>query len=248
MFVWLGVAASVLSVRAGRWWLVAGAWARIVLLSLLSASLVAYAPEHGLHGLGSAQFAPSFQRFVLFLPVLVFVCVGLERQSKASRKIVEPVRDVPVARARGSVTTMLLYLPPVLGILLVLPAPESERLTSFMQTVGAVLTGYGGHVGRGGPALSGAGSVLAGLVCVALVVTLLTSGVKWLMGSDRMLAVASYDGAAPAPLGVFSARLGTPVRVNPCSGALASGTFLLSTAAAIGRFAARRPEIERAVA
>ena len=42
------------------------------------------------------------------------------------------------------------------------------------------------------------------------------------MGSDRTLAVSCYDGAGPRSLGRFSARFGTPLRVNVHSGVISS--------------------------
>jgi len=43
-----------------------------------------------------------------------------------------------------------------------------------------------------------------------------------MIGSDRVQAVAAYDGAAPGFFGVFNKQLGTPVRVNLLSGVVAS--------------------------
>ena len=47
-----------------------------------------------------------------------------------------------------------------------------------------------------------------------------------MIGSDRVLAVASYDGAWAPWFGVFNRKFGTPVRVNTMSGVL-STVFLL---------------------
>ena len=63
---------------------------------------------------------------------------------------------------------------------------------------------------------------------VLFILCLLTSGVTWIMGSDRALAVSCYDGAGPRTLGVISARYGTPVRVNVFSGIVASIVVVLA--------------------
>jgi amino acid transporter len=60
------------------------------------------------------------------------------------------------------------------------------------------------------------------------VLCVLTSGVTWIMGSDRALAVSGYDGAAPRFLGVLNTRLGTPVRVNVFSGIVATLVLVLA--------------------
>jgi amino acid transporter len=61
-----------------------------------------------------------------------------------------------------------------------------------------------------------------------LILTVLSSGVTWIMGSDRALAVSGYDGAAPRGLGVISSRFGTPVRVNILSGLVSTGVLVLA--------------------
>jgi glutamate:GABA antiporter len=53
-----------------------------------------------------------------------------------------------------------------------------------------------------------------------------TSGLTWIIGSDRAMAVSCLDEAGPRSLGRFSARFGTPVRVNLMSGAVATGVFV----------------------
>jgi amino acid transporter len=62
---------------------------------------------------------------------------------------------------------------------------------------------------------------------LGFIFALVTSGAVWMMGSDRILAVAAYDGAFPGYFGRFHARLGTPVRVNVMSG-IASTAFMLA--------------------
>jgi glutamate:GABA antiporter len=57
---------------------------------------------------------------------------------------------------------------------------------------------------------------------------LLSSGVVWLIGSDRTQAVAGFDGSAPRVLGYFSKRFGTPIAVNLLSGVVATGVLILT--------------------
>jgi amino acid transporter len=64
--------------------------------------------------------------------------------------------------------------------------------------------------------------------------TLLTSGAVWMIGSDRILAVAAYDGGFPGFFGKFNARFGTPVRVNVLSGIVATAFMVVTVAAFSG--------------
>ena len=65
---------------------------------------------------------------------------------------------------------------------------------------------------------------------LCFVVTLLTSGAVWMIGSDRILAVAAYDGAFPGFFGVFNRTFGTPVRVNTMSGIFATIFMVVAVA------------------
>ena len=76
--------------------------------------------------------------------------------------------------------------------------------------------------------LTGAGKVLADVAAIGVILGLLSSGVVWLIGSDRAQAVAGYDGAAPRALGYFSNRLGTPIGVNLLSGVVATVVLILT--------------------
>ena len=76
----------------------------------------------------------------------------------------------------------------------------------------------------------GAQSFLLGLMTLGFVFTLLTSGAVWMIGSDRILAVAAYDGAFPGFFGVFNRTFGTPVRVNMMSGIFATIFMVVAVA------------------
>lgn len=71
-------------------------------------------------------------------------------------------------------------------------------------------------------------TVLGDIAAVLFILTVLSSGVTWVMGSDRALAVSGYDGAAPRFLGVISSRFGTPVRVNILSGLVSTLVLVLA--------------------
>jgi amino acid transporter len=109
-----------------------------------------------------------------------------------------------------------------------LPTSAITNFTGFTSAMRDVFTVYGGHVNADGTAsLSGFGLALGDACAILFIVCLLTSGVTWIMGSDRALAVSCYDGAGPRFLGVISAKYGTPVRVNVFSGIVASIVVVL---------------------
>jgi glutamate:GABA antiporter len=228
VFVWLAIIAAILSFDKAKWLPTAGAFARFLVLGFFSLSVIIYGLRHGAHGLGASSYSPDYAGFITLAGVLLFNYVGFELPSSAGEEMTNPQRDVPFAIARSAIASVLLYGIPVLGILLVLPQSAITNFSGFTSAMRDVFTVYGGSVTSNGTAtLSGAGTVLGDVFAVLFILCLLTSGVTWIMGADRSLAVSCYDGAGPRFLGVISARFGTPVRVNIFSGIVASIIVIL---------------------
>ncbi|GAA2488439.1 APC family permease [Streptomyces longisporus] len=228
-FVWVGVLAAILSFDVGKWIPTLGAWSRFVLLGLFTVTVVIYGIKHGLHGFGAGDFSPTYAGFVALVPVLMFNYVGFELPNTAGDEMTDAQKDVPFAIFRSAALSVALYALPILGILLVLPVKAVTGLGGFLDAIRQVFTVYGGHVASDGTAtLSGAGSLLGDLAAIMFILTVLSSGVTWIMGSDRALAVSGYDGAAPRFLGVISSRFGTPVRVNILSGLVSTVVLVLA--------------------
>ena len=237
-FVWLAVGATLLDLRQGRWIPRTGALIRVGLLGLLTASVVVYAIAHGLHGIGASELEPSGSGLVVAVPLLVFGLLGLELPSALGRELRDPARDVPAGVARGSIATVALYAVPLVAMLVVLPLRENAGIGGFIDAIRTVFTVYGGHVDvQGVPHPTGAGRVLADLAAVGFVYALLTGGATWLMASNRVLAAATSDGAAPRILARRTPRSGAPLVPCLLSGILATAVLTLTWELASGRLA-----------
>jgi amino acid transporter len=230
IFVWVGVLAAILSFNLGKWIPTIGAWSRFLLLGFFSISVVVYAVQNGVKGLSfPTEFNPTFAGAVALVPVLMFQYVGFELPSSAGDEMKNPQKDVPWAISGSAVAAILLYGVPILGILLVLPIDQVTGLGGFIDAIKSVFTVYGGSIADDGTAtLEGLGLVLGDLAAIMFILSLLSSGVAWIMGSDRALAVSAFDGAGPRYLGVISAKYGTPVRVNIFSGILSTLVLVLA--------------------
>ncbi|MGI4896468.1 MAG: APC family permease [Janthinobacterium lividum] len=234
VFIWAGVLFAVLSFKVGKWIATIGAIARFVLLGLFSVLVVAYGVEHGFHGPAAGDYLPSFSGFVALVPLVLFSLVGFELPSAAGEEMTDASKDVPAGIAKSVVATGLLYGVPVLGILLVLPTDQASGLTGFPDAIRQSLSVFGGTVtiaadGTTMTTLTSFSSSVGYVLGVLVAVVAFTSGLTWIMGSDRTLAVSCYDGAGPRALGRFSQRFGTPVRVNVLSGVVSSVVFVAAT-------------------
>jgi amino acid transporter len=181
-------------------------------LGFFTITVAVYAAKYGVHGIAFHDLKPTSAVFLGLVPYLLFNYVGFELQNAAAEEMVNPQKDVPITVIRSGIFGVLMYAIPILGILLVLPASAISGIGGFIDAIQKVFTVYGG-----------ASDALFDVMALGFIFTLMTSGAVWMIGSDRIQAVAAYDGAFPGFFGVFNKRLGTPVRVNVLSGLVASG-------------------------
>src|SRR3954471_17551840 len=206
VFIWISIGVAIISLRYGKHIPNAGAILRGVVLGFFSLTVIIYGAKHGFNGTLHGM-APTRAVFFGLVPVLLFNYVGFELQNGAAEEMDDPQRDVPISVLRSGVIGILLYVVPVLGIILVLPAKDITGIGGFIDAVTKTFSVYGG-----------AAHSLLVLMTLCFVGTLVTSGAVWMIGSDRIQAVASYDGSFFPFFGVFNRQLGTPVRVNMLSG------------------------------
>ena len=221
IFIWLSITVAIVSLRYGKWIPNVGAIARLGLLGFFSLTVLIYAIEHGVHGpsLKHPLGAPGSSALLLFLglvPLLLFNYVGFELQNGAAEEMTNPQRDVPVTVGWSMIITILAYSIPVFGIVAVLPQSKITGISGLMDAVTQTFSVYGG-----------AANFLTDCMVLMYIFALLTSGAVWMIGSDRIQAVAAYDGAFFRYFGVFNAKLGTPVRVNVLSG-VTSTIFMIA--------------------
>jgi amino acid transporter len=222
-FIWFSIGVAIVSLRRGKWIPNAGAFMRLFVMGFFVITVIVYAIDHGVHGFPVANLKPTGAVFLGLAPILLFNYVGFELGNGAAEEMQDPQRDVPLAVVRSAIIGVLLYAIPIFGIILVLPPEAVSGISGFLDAVSTTFGVYGSAKG-----------FLLGAVSLAFVGTLLTSGAVWMIGSDRILAVAAYDGAFPAFFGRFNARLGTPVRVNTLSGITATIFMVVAIAAFSG--------------
>ena len=146
-FVWLTIGLAVAPLRIGKWIPATCAVVQVVLLLFFTITVAIYAAEHGVHGVGAGDLAPSWAVFILAAPVLVYNFIGFELPSTAAEEMRDPQRDIPAAIARAGALTAVLYCIPIVAIVLVLPADEITSLTGFIDALASVFVVYGPAAG-----------------------------------------------------------------------------------------------------
>lgn len=216
LFIWISIGVAIVSLRRGKWIPNIGAIIRIGVLAFFSVTVLIYAIEHGVHGYSFHQFGPSTAVFLGLVPLLLFNYVGFELQNGAAEEMIDPQKDVPKSVSLSAIITVLAYAIPIFGILEVLPTSRINGIAGFLDAVHRTFSVYGG-----------AQNFMVDLMALGFIFALVTSGAVWMMGSDRIQAVAAYDGAFVGWFGGFNKFFGTPVRVNVMSG-IASTLFMIA--------------------
>jgi amino acid transporter len=211
IFIWISIGVAIVSLRYGKWIPNVGAFMRIIVLGFFSITVIVYGIKNGFAGFAVSDLSPTRAIFFGLVPVLLFNYVGFELQNAAAEEMDNPQRDVPISVLRSGITGVLLYVVPILGIILVLPTKDVTGIGGFIDAVTKTFSVYGG-----------AAHTLLIIMTICFVGTLVTSGAVWMIGSDRIQAVAAYDGSFFPWFGVFNRKLGTPVRVNVLSGIVAT--------------------------
>jgi glutamate:GABA antiporter len=211
LFIWISITVAIMALRQGKWIPNAGAIARFVLIAFFSLTVLIYAIKHGVHGYSAGDFKPSSAGFMVAVAVLLFNYVGFELQNGAAEEMQNPQKDVPVSVIRSGIISVICYAIPIFGIFAVLPSSQISGIDGFASAIQVTFGVYGG-----------AANFLGDVFGLLFILALVTSGAVWMIGSDRIQAVAAYDGAFLPWFGSFNAKLGTPVRVNVMSGVVAT--------------------------
>jgi amino acid transporter len=219
LFIWISIGVAIVSLRRGKWIPNVGALMRVVVLGFFTFTVIVYAAKHGVHGPPLKDLSPTGAVFLALVPLLLFNYVGFELQNGAAEEMTDPQHDVPISVARSAVAGVLLYMIPIAGIIIVLPAKAITGIGGFIDAVTTVFGVYGG-----------AAHTLLVIMTLFFVGTLLTSGAVWMIGSDRIQAVSALDGSFPGFFGVFNKRFGTPVRVNTLSGIVSTIFMVVAVA------------------
>jgi amino acid transporter len=226
-FIWVAILAAVVSIRLGKYFLNVGTVIKLAMVAFFLVTVVIYASEHGLHGYSAGHYSPSLAGFLAITPVMLFAFSGYEAENGAAEEMRDPQRDVPVSVATSGSVATFAYLVPILAIVVVLPIKQITGAGGFMDAISTVFTVYGG-----------AHDVMLKVVAVLFIFTLLHQGAAWMIGSDRVQAVAGVDGSFSKFFGKFHPRLETPVRVNLLSGVVATVFCVIATNVVSGSAAA----------
>ena len=223
VFIWGTMWCAIASLRIGKWLTIIGSYVKLALLVLFLFLVLTYAFSG--HAAGAyitlSNLTPTTDILAIvsgILPALVFNWGGFEVQSGAGDEMRQPQHDVPFSILRSGAVALVAYAILIAAVIFILPKSQLANASSFLATFQIVVGSLPGP--------------FAIIVALAIIVTLASNGGAWIIGADRVYAIAALDGAGPFQLGRFSTKYGTPMRVNLISGCVATlamiGAILVS--------------------
>src|SRR5260370_1932123 len=223
ILIWCTIWSVMISLRKGKLLSIYGTYVKVGLLVLFTVLAIVYALSG--HAQGAhytlVDLVPSSNTAAIIttiFPLLVFNWSGFEIQNGAGEEMRNPRRDVPRAIIRAGLVTVVTMGVVIGTIFLTLPKNQLASATGFLAAYQIVVSILPGPIAL----------VLGWLVALAIVVALANNGGAWILGIDRVFAIAALDRAAPAVLGRFSSKHGTPIATNIMSGIMATITMAAS--------------------
>ena len=185
IFIWISIGVAIVSLKHGKWIPNVGAIVRFVVLGFFSLTVVdlrdrarraRLRPRRLLaHGRGVHRPRAAADLRVRRLR-------AAERRGRGDGE--SAARRAPLRRQERQSSRSLAYAIPIFGIVAVLPSSKITGIGGFMDAVHQTFGVYGG-----------AQNFLTDVMALGFIFALVTSGAVWMIGSDRIQAVAAYDGA-----------------------------------------------------
>jgi amino acid transporter len=226
-FVWTVVGTAIIAVKYGKWVTNIGMIVKVALTLAFVLLTVAFLVKNGRPAgtVTLGDLKPTISGFLFLIGVLMFNWLGFELASGASEEMVDPQRDVPRMILRSGGMSALIYFALLASILVVIPKNDLTNVAGFTDAYSHVAGVLGSSL-----------RFVSDIIAVLVIIGLLVSGTAWIIGSDRVQAVAALDGAAPAWMGRFTS-FGTPIAVNICSGVVGSIFVVMVFSFTSGRLA-----------
>lgn len=136
---------------------------------------------------------------LVYLPVIVYGCLGVELIMAESDAIKDPQRVVPGAMLAAAALTAAFYIVGTAGILAAVPASEVELVEIFATTLQQL---FGD---------SGTGLWITGLLGAATLYTFFATMITWTLGGNAAMAEAGEEREMPAVFAITHPKHGAPV-------------------------------------
>lgn len=216
LMCWLTVLTNCIRLDYSKWIPNLGTPIKFVVIVLLGGAGIAYGLRNGFaNNLSLADAFDDLSAGLLYLPVVVYGCLGIELISAESHKVINPQRNIPRAMLGAGLVTAALYVLGTMGVLAAVPADQVDMVDILATTMTELFAGKEW------------GNSLALTVGALTLFTLFSTMVTWTLGGNRAVAEAADEKEMPAMFGWQHPKHGSPVGAALLTGTISSCILLI---------------------
>jgi len=216
LLTWITVIVNVVTLNVGKWIPNIGAIFKIIVMGAIVFGAIQYTQQYGMaNPLNVESMTPSWGSSLQYLSVIIYGMLGFELVSAGSKEMKDPARDVPTGIFVSGLIVIVLYVAATVAILAAIPAAEVNLVEGLMET----LYLFFGQ--------SEAGRLFALVLGIGALYTFFSNGVTWMLGCNRAMAEAAFEGEFPRVLAYEHPTFGTPVGAAVITGIVSTVVLLL---------------------
>lgn len=158
-----------------------------------------------------AAMKPTFDQGLMYLPVIVYCCCGMEILATNAHEMRNPKKDLPKSVIMVVIITIVANVFASWGVLQTVPLAELDLVTGIGTVVRTAFDS----------------SVIFNLIIVTLLFSVFVQMVTWSLGGARGAAEAGISGELPAVFGKETKKGGTPIGALVISGIVSTVVIVL---------------------
>lgn len=187
VFVWVMALVCMRPMSESKWVVNIAGLIKIAIFVLALVAGIAYLAKGNAiaNDISLATLAPTLDQSLMFLPIIVYCCTGMELASASAEQLDNPSKMLPKVIVGVAVTAVVLNILANLGMLMVLPV---DAIDLDLGILDLFLVGFGS-------------STFYYIAGVAFLFAVFAQCVTWLVGGNRGTAESAKEGELPAFLG-----------------------------------------------
>ncbi|WP_421863147.1 APC family permease [Motiliproteus sp.] len=213
---WLTTWANCIRLDYSKWIPNVGTLTKFAVILTLGGAGIFYGLNHGFaNDLGFGAAMDDLSAGLLYLPVVVYGCLGIELISAESDEIIKPERNIPRAMLGAGLVAAAFYIFGTVGVLAAVPAENVDMVDILAVTLKELF---------GGSAL---GDSMALLIGALALYTLFSTMVTWTLGGNRAAVEAADAKEMPALFGWVHPEHKAPIGSAVLTGIISSSILIL---------------------
>ena len=210
---WLAIALSARPLTESKWIINIGGVSKIIIFGVvvLAGVMVLINGATPANDLSLEAVLPKLDEGLMFLPVVIYCCCGMEIIATNAHEMKNPSRDLPKAVIKVVLITIIANLLASWAVLMVSPIDDLDLVTGLGTVVSTAFNS----------------PVMYYSVMVILLFSVFVQLITWTIGGARGAAEAGISGELPAVFGKESEKHGMPIGALILSGIVSSVVIVL---------------------